>query len=169
MKKISPDDLRALTDKKAEPARRAQALSRLAHWERGKYDQLESTIASLLDEDNPMVRGAAIKTLVSGWQREKYLGKAIDILLKPKDEWWVARGDAAFALGQYARFAGRERDRIIRVLLQGLKTDPEWPVQRACYEQLLELVAPDRDPPESEEFNRDTDVDWNLLAPYLPQ
>jgi hypothetical protein len=167
MKTISPEDLRALTDRSAEPSRRAQALSRLAHWEKGSFNHLEGTIAGLLDDDEPMVRGAAIKTLLSGWELEKYLPKAIAMLREASGEdGWMARSNAAFALGQYARFTGRDKDKIVRALVAAMQSDPDSAVQRACYEQLLQILDPDRDPPDSEEFDNVRDVDWKLLEPY---
>jgi hypothetical protein len=168
MKQITPDDLSALTDKNAEPAQRVRALSRLAHWERGKYDHMEPTIASLLDDSNPMVRGAAIKTLVAGWQRGRYVDRAIAMLLTIReDEWSNERSDAGFALAQFAQITGKESDRIIRALIQALRTDPDDLVQQSCYKEILGLLAPDRAAPDGYEFDRERDVDWDLLKPYL--
>jgi hypothetical protein len=137
MKQITPEDLRVLTDASADAARRAQALSRLSHWEKGKFDHLEPTIAALLE------------------------------LLQVRDEWSVARTDAAFALGQFVRFTGKERDRIIRALVKALQNDPDSAVQASCYEQLLQLLAPQREAPEIDDFDRARDVDWALLQPYV--
>src|SRR5262249_17941086 len=57
MKKITPEDLRVLTDQTADEADRAESLIRLTHWERGKYDYLEPTIAGLLRDPSALVRG----------------------------------------------------------------------------------------------------------------
>ena len=167
MKKVTPEDLAALTDSNADPADRVRALSRLGHWEKGKYDKLESTIASLLKDESSAVRGAAINTLLGSWHREKYLDAAIRLLLEDRDEDWTCRADAAFALGQFSLRTNKERERILTALLAALKQDPEWPVQRRSYEEILRLIAPDREAPDGGEFDRDRDVDRALLAPLL--
>ena len=167
MKKVTPEDLAALTDSNADPADRVRALSRLAHWEKGKYDKLEPTIASLLKDESSAVRGAAINTLLGSWHREKYLDAAIRLLMEDRDDDWTCRADAAFALGQFSLRTNKERDRVLTALLAALKHDPEWPVQRRSYEEVLRLIAPDRQPPDGGEFDRDRDVDWTLLAPLL--
>jgi HEAT repeat protein len=149
MKKVTPEDLAALTGSNADPADRVRALSRLGHWEKGKYDKLEPTIASLLKDESSAVRGAAINTLLGSWHREKYLDAAIRLLLEDRDEDY------------------RERERVLTALLAALKQDPEWPVQRRSYEEILRLIAPDRVAPDGGEFDRDRDVDWALLAPLL--
>lgn len=88
------------------------------------------------------MRGAAINTLLGSWHREKYLDSAIRLLLEDRGEDGTCRADAAFALGQFS-------------------------VQRRSYEEILRMVAPDREAPDGGEFDRDRDVDWALLAPLL--
>jgi hypothetical protein len=63
-KTISDVDVRALTDPDSDPVDREAALRHLAHWEKGKYIHLESTIANLFHDPIPMVRGAS--RLLSG-------------------------------------------------------------------------------------------------------
>ncbi len=139
MKQITIDDLAKLTDIRAEPADRAEVLMRLAHWEKGKHEHLESTIASLLADPSAMVRGGAIKTLLA-WGKENYVDAAIRLLRTDKDEDWTARANAAFALASYVSSSGKQRDRIVRELVGALRQDPEWPVQERCYESLLEIL-----------------------------
>lgn len=167
MKQITSEHLRALTNDDADPVDRAEALTALAHWEKGKYDHLEPTIAGLIRDPSPLVRGAAIQTLLSGWKRSKYLQAAIDMLHGDPDDDWTARHDAAFALAQFAIYGGTDRERIIRELVRALREDRAQAVQEQCYEQILRIVAPDRDAPSVDEFDRDRDVDWELLKPYL--
>lgn len=168
MKKITPEDLRTLTDVSADPVDRAESLARLTHWEKGKYDHLEPTIASLLRDPSATVRGAAIKTLL-GWGREKYMDAAIQMLRSDEGEDGIARSNAAFALAAYAQHFG-ERDRIVREMVSSLRNDPEWSVQEKCYELLLSLVAPhQKHTPGYDPFDRDRDVDWELLRPWRPQ
>ncbi len=89
------------------------------------------------------------------------------MLLEDRYEDWTCRADAAFSLGQFSLGTHRERERILAALLAALKQDPEWPVQRRAYEEILRLIAPDREAPDGGEFDRDRDVDWSLLASLL--
>jgi len=61
-----------------------------------------------------LIGGAAISTLVGGWQRERYLDSAISMLLTvpSDDEWPNERSDAAFALAQFVQKTG---DRSVSV------------------------------------------------------
>ena len=166
-KQVTEQDLRNLTDQAAEPADRAEALMRLAHWEKGQYDRLEPTIVGLLDDASAMVRGGAIKTLLA-WQRDSHVESAIRLLQTDHDEDWTARANAAYALGNYALNTGRSRERIIRALTAALRHDPEWPVQEQCYESLLQLLRPEQTiASNGGEFDRERDVDWELLRPYI--
>ena len=167
MKKVTLEDLNALTDSRADPADRVRTLSRLAHWEKSKYDRLEPTIAALLKEASSPVRGGAINTLLGSWHKAKYVDAAMRLLHEDHDEDWTARADAAFALGKFALRTNQERERIVRSLVRALREDPEWPVQRRCYEEILRLVAPDRELADGGEFDRDREVDWELLSPYM--
>lgn len=166
MKTLTPEDLRALTDRKAKTSDRVRALSRLAHWERGKHDHLEATIAGLFDDPDPMVRGSAYKTLLA-WRREKYLSKAARALAS--DPAYDVRRDAAFALGQYGLARSEEAKKIARWLLDSLRRDEDTAVQRATYEALIGLVDPALDAPDPDTFNRETDVDWRLLERFVAE
>src|SRR5262249_25560957 len=159
VKQITPDDLRNLTDPNADIAARVEALTRLAHWEKGKYDHLESTIAGLLSDPSSFVRGGAIKTLLAGWQRGKYVEAAIQMLRTDVDEDWTARADAAFALAQYAIHAGKERERIVCELVRAIRKDQDPAVQERAYEEVLRILAPDREAYFPADFDPDRDVD----------
>lgn len=163
MKTLSPDDLRALSDRDADPADRQRALSRLAHWEVGKYAHLETTIVSLLDDEDAMVRGAAYKTLLA-WKLDQYLTRAADALKNDTES--DVRQDVAFALARYAVATRKDVPRILGWLVDALDIDEDVYVQREIYEGILKILAPDRDAPETENFDRVRDVDWKLLAPY---
>jgi len=168
VKKITDNDLRVLVDANADPAERAQALTRLAHWEKGKYLHLEPTIAGLVRDPSFLVRGAAINTLL-GWGLEQYIDAAIEMLRTDfDDDRTLQRVEAGQALERYTARFGKHRDRVIRALVAGLRRDPSWCVQAACYRSLLRLLAPDRELEEHDrEFDRDQDVDWELLRSYF--
>lgn len=89
-------------------------------------------------------------------------------LVEDRSDDWIGRADAAFALGQFAFYSGKRREEIVRTLVRVLGEDPDPAVQAACYEQLLHLLAPERDVPVfDDDFDRRRDVDWSLLQPYL--
>jgi len=156
-----------IADESAGPDERARSLFRLAYWEIGDYDHLESAIAALLNHRSAMLRGAALKTLLAGWRRAQYIDDAINILRYDNDLDWCARADAAFSLAAFTLHTGQQRERIVRELVRTLQRDEAWAVQEASYEQLLKILAPSRDIHFSGQFDRDRDVDWALLGPYL--
>lgn len=169
--KSTPEDDRAIVDVSADPAERASALTRLA------FDaayELEPQIASLLDEADPMVRGEAMSVLLGWWRRGEYFERAVDMLHHDPDEW--PRGDAAFALTEFvARMPHEEpaapevRERVIRELVRRLVEDDSDTVQAKCYEGVLIAIGPeDRWGIQLPDvFDRERDVDWKRLAPYL--
>ena len=170
MKQITPEDLRNLTDGNADIAARVEALNRLAYWEKGKYDHLEPTIAGLLHDPSAFIRGGAIKTLLAGWYRDGYVDQAAEILRMDRDEDWTARADAAFALAQYTIRTGKHHNRIVGELVRALLQDQDSAVQERSYQELLRVLAPERDAyAATGEFDRDRDVDWDLLRPYMTE
>jgi hypothetical protein len=85
---------------------------------------------------------------------------------------WEARPQAALALKSFVLYSnictGMQRERIIQELVQALTTDDNEYVQSRCYESLVEILAPERKPITLPDyFDRNRDVDWNLLKPYL--
>jgi vesicle coat complex subunit len=163
-KTISDADVRALTDPNSDPVDREAALRHLAHWEKGKYVHLEPTIARLFHDPIPMVRGAAIKALVGTWHLTDHVDEALKMMRGDSD--WSVRADAAFAVGSYAKYTGHERERILKALAEAVRADEDPAVQEAAYEQVLALL--ERDITWSAgEFDRDRNVDWELLQPHL--
>jgi hypothetical protein len=163
--KSSPDDDRLIQDENARPLDRAAAMTRL------RFDKLyhfEPFFASLLDHAAYVLRGEAIKTLLGMWKRSEYLDAAIQLLRS--DPEWETRTDAAFAmtmaLGQGV-IKGSERERVIEELAQALMRDEDDIAQSRYYELLLEILAPERKGAVPDYFNRERDVDWQLLKPYL--
>jgi hypothetical protein len=166
-KKITEEDVRRIADENVGTEERARSLFRLAYWQLGEYDHLEPAIAALLSHRSATLRGAALKTLLAGWRRPRYIDDAIRILRTDDDLDWSARADAAFSLAAFTLHTGEERERIVRELVHAVRFDESWVVQESSYEQLLKILAPSRDQHFSGEFDRERDVDWRLLGPYL--
>jgi hypothetical protein len=165
-KKVSDDDVRALTDPNADPVDREAALRHLAHWEKGKFVHLEPAIAAAFKDPVAIIRGAAVKALVGSWHLSRYVDFAMTMLRDDAD--WSARADAAYALGSYAKFVAEGRDRILRSLAAAVKRDDDPAVQEAAYEQLLSVVdAEAQQSWTSGEFDRERDADEDLLQRYL--
>lgn len=169
MKTLTPEDLAALQSADADPLAKDQVLRRLAHWERGKFDHLESAISQHLHHPVSLVRGQAFITLVGAWLRPKYIAEAIAALRHIDEDSYADREMIAYALGQYAAQASPPPTEIMHALAVCVRDDPEWPVQKAAYDAVLTVVAPDRRPEVSgdKSFHAAGDVDWSLLRPYL--
>lgn len=167
--KEKPGDIALLKDDNADPLDRAAAMSRLAH--DLLYD-LEPEMAKLLNHPHESLRGEAIRVLVGRWKRTAYFDKAFEMLRN--DPEWNARCDAVYALGSWARFAKapkEEVDRVVRLLVDAFLKEEDDMVQKSYYRELLDILVPgsrrSREVPDY--FDRDRDVDWELLKPYMPR
>jgi hypothetical protein len=164
--KSQPGDKELIYDENIDVGERASALFRLAV---DGYSQMEPLLVSLLNHNESMLRGEAIKILLNGWNLPQYLDDAVKMLHNDPDD--HARSDAAFSLGQFARYceAGIEQqDFIIKELIYQLINDEKPFVQSTCYDQLLGLLAPERGYVElPDDFSLERDVDWKLLTPYV--
>lgn len=160
--KAGPEDEPTFRDADADPDERATALSRLASDRR--FD-LEPELRDLLHDPEPALRTEAAWTLVGRWYREEYLDEVLALLHQdPEPE---VRADAAAALSTLVLRTGRQRERIVRELVAALRTDERATVRRRVYEDLLRILAPDRDwTGVPTDFDPARDVDWDLLAPY---
>jgi hypothetical protein len=70
------------------------------------------------------------------------------------------------------RWLGAEEERltpndVLRKWAHAVRDDPNPAVQKHAYEQLLRYLAPERKVHFSREFNRDRDVDWELVRSAL--
>lgn len=163
--KSTPDDDDLAYDESARPVDRAGAVKRLAL---DGFTEIEPLLAELLHHDNFLLRGQAIKLLLSIWTRSRYIDDGVKML--HSDSEWEVRANAAFALSSFAAYTGEQRERIVRELLVQLLNDEDHAVQRRCYEGLLQLIVPERSQANSPTyFNRERDVDWELLKPYLDE
>jgi hypothetical protein len=166
VKTIDPNKLARLTDPSLDVVSLIDLLRQLGVWERGKYDHLESAIAAHLHHQLPMVRGQAIGTLLGAWGRSRYFDTAAQMLLEDRDEDSSARTGAVLALKAYANKNPGERERVIRILVKALKQDPDEVLQMSAYQAILDLLLPDNDFEAPYEFDRDRDVDWEILKPF---
>ncbi len=121
---------------------------------------------SKIKMDKVQLRGAAVKALVGQWDKQRYLEEATQIL--HTDPEWGARADAAVALSMFTRFSGQQRESILRELTRALIRDEDCAVQKRCYKELLQILAPSKSVTSIPDyFDRSRDVDWELLKPYL--
>lgn len=161
--KSKPEDNQLAYDESARPVDRASAISRIAF--DGLFE-IEPLLKQLLLHESFLLRAEAIKSLVRRWKKPEYVDYAIKML--HSDPEWVVRGDAALALSGFALNTGKKQNLVIKELLECLLHDHDPVVQRRIYEGLLQLLAPERSRMSlPDNFDREHDVDWELLKPYL--
>jgi|GEM_PF-4769975 len=163
--KSTPDDDRIVQDEAAKPLDRVSAMARLAF---DQFHEFEPVFAELLCHPSEPLREQAVISLVGTWRLPQYLDTAIQML--HTDPIWYVRTSAALALRTYVQRTGQQRERICLELTRCVLHDPDTSVQKLCYAELLQLLAPERDWSElPDDFERERDVDWPLLQPYLDQ
>lgn len=172
-KKSSEADEQVIYDENADSVERVAAISRLAV---DGYEEMEPFLANLLQQGNYQLRRIAINVLLAGWGQSKYLNKVIEILHTDFDE--NLRVSAARSLGTFAmRFENgqKHKQRILQELIKQLQIDEDFIVQTVCYEEAYKIIKDKRFGVDfsrygahpSDFFNRDRDVDWELLKPYM--
>ena len=165
-KKSKEGDVQLIHDESANVAERASAIFRLAV---DGYIEMEPYLAKLLSHQEYLLRGESIKALLGGWGKERYLNKAVEML--HRDSEYSVRSDAAFSLKQFVtKFENGQKykERVLGELLRQLQTDENFSVQKRCYEQILKTITGERFGIKLPNyFDRERDVDWNLLQPYL--
>jgi HEAT repeat protein len=167
--KSTPQDKILMLDETANPAERASAIMRLAA---DKIYDIELDLVHLLNHPSPFIREEAIKVLIGLWGKMDYLGNAVNLLHSDPD--WSVRSTAAFSLSQYVRlYNNKIQELIIRELAQQLYKDEDTSVQKICYEEILQILAQERGWTSKkwtslpDYFDRDRDVDWEIIKPYL--
>lgn len=170
IKKSTAQDFELAYDNSADAVERAFAIRHLVF---DRVYEIESLLVQLLKHDEEFLRGEAIAALLARWHKTQYIDAALQML--NSDASYVARREAAFALGEFAAFADnaeKYKDTIIRKLLEALLEDENWTVQQSSYEKILTLITgkifvSEHLPQKAREFNRNQDADWNLLKPLL--
>jgi hypothetical protein len=165
--KSKPQDDVMAKDETADPIDRVAAIAKLT------FDQLyefEPLFVRLLDHPSHYLRGRCINSLVGRWYRVTYLERAIEMLRMETE--WEARQDAAHALTSFVLYSETctlaQKERIIQELVHAVTADENDFVQGWCYKNLIAILAPERKPITLPDyFDRNRDVDWNLLKPYL--
>jgi hypothetical protein len=167
--KSSPADDALISDRSADEVDRSGAMGRIAF---DGIERLEPEIAAQLDDPSEMVRGEAIGVLLSWWHREAYLGHALEMLRSEPDEF--VRGCVAGALGGFIQrrptdppVDPAQRDVAFNALVRAFLDDPDRHVQETAYCELYEVLT-GRRAALPEHFNPEGDVDWELMAPYVP-
>jgi HEAT repeat protein len=162
-KKSQPGDEKLIFDETAEPSLRACAVTRLAADHRREF---EPQFARFLEHENELLRCETISALVVLLRLEKYIPHALGMIAKDPSDYVRAR--AAFAVGFYAYAEGGEKETILRALARAVQQDGSTLVIKAAYEGMLTILVPDaklsRVP---YDIDRERDVDWDLIRPYL--
>lgn len=164
-RKSKPNDEKLIYDESADMVDRDGAIFRLAV---DGYGAMQPLLEQLLIHPQYMLRSRAIKVLLGGWGLSEYFNKAVEMLRSDAD--YSVRSGAGFALSQYARNfeSGRKvKDKIAGELTKSLLEDDDIAVQESSYEELLRVIGQKRPNTKEVEFNRETEVDWDLLQPYL--
>jgi hypothetical protein len=164
-KKSKPGDQHLIYDENAPSGERASAIFRLGV---DGFFEMELFLAELFNHPEPILRGQSITVLLGLWKKKRYLDHCIQMLHNDVDG--ITRSDAAFAMGQFAKYTevAKEKKKIVQELTKRLQEDVNEFVQKQCYQKILETVIPDRRSASLPgEFNRQRDVDWELLKSYL--
>ena len=166
--KAKPGDERLIHDETADWVDRTSALSRLAA--DGRRD-LEPVARQWLQDPDPNMAGEALGMLLTYWRHSPrahdYVKTGIRWLETAEDP--DKRWGAVAALGTYLKRTSEYAQEIIPALLIALEEDEDESVQEQSYMALLRCVAPEENIAfrlrGSHEFDRATDVRWELLAP----
>ena len=122
------------------------------------------------------MRRIATNVLLADWGQSKYLDKVVEILHDDPNE--DLRISAAYALGTFVldfEVGLKYKDRVLKELIKQLQVDADFSVQTTCYEEAYKIIKNKQfgvdfskhGPHPSDFFNRDRDVDWELLKPYM--
>ena len=161
-RKQRPGDEQLLHDETANVAERASALLRLAA--DGRSD-LIPVAKAWLEHDDVLLRSEGINMLLSFWRLEEMVPKVVEMLHHDLDS--DVRTMAADALSTFVRRTEAQKDYILGEIVAQLEREDDPISQLSIYEALLDHVLPiDQHPKLPYHFNRDTDVNWDLLAPW---
>lgn len=167
-KKSTIEDERIVVDEAAYSPDRLSSMRKLASDGFGK--QLHPILNDWLNNSEFILRDGAISMLLGSWGLQKYVDKAVELLHKDGD--WSVRMSAARALADFCQdFIEGEmcKDNITKELLISLLNDDDEFVQRDSYKSICRIIKNESWSyyNEKDSFDRDQDVDWNLLQPYL--
>ena len=162
-KKQRPGDLVLVCDEFAAPVERASAMMRLAV---DGHTEMIELAEQWLSHDSVDLRLEAIRLLIGGWELRDRIPQALHLIRH--DPAPAVRATAARALLRYHRRTGESRDLTLRALVDHLRNDEDEVNQQGAYEQLLAELRPnDQLPALPRDFDRERDVDWELLRPWM--
>jgi hypothetical protein len=162
------EDENLLVDETADPVDRSSAATKLLSDGYGRA--VVPVLEQWFDSKEFILRQDAVSLLLASLGHEKYLDRGIRML--HLDENWSVRCDAARGIGTFCLdFVEGEKheEQIIKELLSALLSDKDEFVQQECYKWLNKLIhkSTQKYEEEKDSFHLQTDVDWNLLQPYL--
>jgi hypothetical protein len=161
-RKQRPGDEKLVHDETADPVERASALMRLAA--DGRTDLVDTAIAWLSHPES-MLRSEAVTKLLVFWRRENQFSAVLDLLYQDPDP--DVRVAAACALSTFIEPVPSHRDEVLRALVHQLEQEDDRAAQACYYEELLRHILPKGTVPDVPHlFDRERDVDWELLRPW---
>jgi hypothetical protein len=167
-KKSTSEDEIILVNENADPIERSSAAKKLLS--DGYGEIVIPVLEKWFDSPEFALREDAVSLLLASLGHEKHLNKGI--LMLHSDKSWSVRSDAARGIGAFCVdfFEGEKyEEQIIKELIVALIKDDEEFVQQECYKWLKIIINKEKQRfgDEKDSFNLQTDVDWNLLQPYL--
>ncbi len=163
--KSTPQDEIILRDENVSPPDRINSMKKLAS--DGFGDEIHPTLDNWLNHPHFLLRDAAISMLLNSWGQQKYVNKTVEILHNDTD--WSVRGTAATALANFSKEfteGSKYQQKIIEELLISLLNDEDEFVQRDSYKGLYRIIT-GNNLGDKDEFDRNQDVSWEMLKPYL--
>ena len=166
--KSTPEDESILIDETADSPDRLSSMQKLAFDGFGK--QIHPILDKWLNHSEFILRDGAISMLLGNWGHRKYVDKAIEMM--HQDEDWSVRIGAARALKKFCMdfIEGKSyEDQIIKELLLALIQDQDVFVQKTAYQELRSVINDESRTfyDEKDYFDKEVDVDWKRLQPYL--
>lgn len=166
--KSTPEDEKILLDENADLAGRSSSAKKLLS--DGYGEIVIPVLEEWLYNQESSLREDAVSLLLASLGHEKHVEKAIEMLHNDPDE--TVRSNAARGLTLFCvNFIEGEKyeERIVKELLITLLQNDDTFVLQDCYKGLHVIIKKEKwkYSDEKDLFNRNQDVDWNLLQPYL--
>lgn len=168
--KSTTEDEKILTDQNADLVERSSSAKKLLS--DGYGEVVVPVLEQWLNHKEASLRDDAVSLLLASLGHEKYVGKAIEMLHNDPDD--IVRGDAARGLALFcAEFIEGEKheEQIVKELLLALLQEEDLFIQRDCYKGLCRIIKNEdwKYYDEKDYFDRNQDVDWRMLQPYLEE
>lgn len=166
--KSNPKDEIILTDINSDPIERSSSARKLLS---DGYEKIVvPVLEEWLDHNEWSLRDDAVSLLLAGLGREKHFNRAVEFLHRDPNE--TVRASAARGITIFCAesIEGEKYEKqVIKELLLALIQDEDMFVQQNCYKGLLRIINKVEWSYYDEKytFDRQTDIDWKMLQPFL--